>query len=60
VLAGEPDVVGITQLIGARAAERNAFMIQGYGGGIAIQIADDKLARRSLSSGGQSYSLSLP
>ena len=44
MLARESDIVGITQLVRAGAAERDAVAIQGDGGGFTIQVADDQFA----------------
>ena len=45
MLARKSDIVGVTELIRAGAAERDAVAIQGYGGGLAVQVADDQFAR---------------
>ena len=59
MLARKPDVVGVAQLICAGAAECDAVAIQGYGGGLALQVADDQFPRSSLGGCRQGFSVSL-
>ena len=60
MLARESDIVGITQLVRAGAAERDAVAIQGYGGGFALQVTDDQFAGNDLlRAGGQGLSVTL-